>query len=256
MQSILRSCAVAVAMGGLVLAWSAVASAQPCMIFVHGKQTDTNTYTNWNSARNYWKNGSNDFVKAATKNFATSYYVVGYNGTRPYYETQSAGEVANEIVNATNGGADGGGNRCAKTYAQVDAKLGVQCESCHGPGEQHVKARMKAAADEEEGKPPSYTKIPDDEIIKQAPLETCTKCHNEESPTYKPFCYHDRVAQIRHLNPLKPRTAEEKAALTACSCEDKCVCKKDSKDGKCTMPAKTDADGNPAPAAGTKDKDK
>lgn len=103
---------------GVVLAASAPAVAQPCLIFVHGKQTDTNTFTNWNSARAYWKNGSKDFVKTATKNFATSYYVVGYNGTRPYYEAQSAGEVANEIVNATNGGADGGGNRCARTYAQ------------------------------------------------------------------------------------------------------------------------------------------
>ena len=119
MRSSLHSCASAVLAGAaLVLVWSSVASAQPCMIFVHGKQTDTNTYTNWSSARNYWKNGSNDFVKTATKNFATSYYVVGYNGTRPYYEAQSAGEVANEIVNATNGGADGGGNRCARTYAQ------------------------------------------------------------------------------------------------------------------------------------------
>ncbi len=118
MRRILRSCAAAMAAGALVLVWSSVASAQPCMIFVHGKQTDTNTFTNWNSARNYWKNGSNDFVKTVTKNFATSYYVVGYNGTRPYYESQSAGEVANEIVNATNGGADGGGNRCARTYAQ------------------------------------------------------------------------------------------------------------------------------------------
>jgi len=118
MRRILRSCAAAMAVGALVLGWSSVASAQPCMIFVHGKQTDTNTFTNWNSARNYWKNGSNDFVGAVTKNFATSYYVVGYNGTRPYYESQSAGEVANEIVNATNGGADGGGNRCARTYAQ------------------------------------------------------------------------------------------------------------------------------------------
>ncbi len=118
MRRILRSCAAAMVVGALVLVWSSVASAQPCMIFVHGKQTDTNTFTNWNSARNYWKNGSNDFVQAATKNFATSYYVVGYNGTRPYYESQSAGEVANEIVNATNGGADGGGNHCARTYAQ------------------------------------------------------------------------------------------------------------------------------------------
>ena len=101
-----------------VLAWSAPASAQPCFIFVHGKQTDTNTFTNWNSARAYWKNGSLDFIKTATKNFASSHYVVGYNGTRPYWEAQAAGEVANEIVNATNGGADGGGNRCARTWAQ------------------------------------------------------------------------------------------------------------------------------------------
>lgn len=99
------------------LAVPSVASAQPCLIFVHGKQTDTGTYTSWTNARNYWKSGTRDFVKEATKNFATSYYVVGYNGTRPYWEAQAAGEVANEIVNATNGGADGGGNRCAKTYA-------------------------------------------------------------------------------------------------------------------------------------------
>ena len=99
------------------LAVPSVASAQPCLIFVHGKQTDTGTYTSWTNARNYWKSGTSDFVKEATKNFASSYYVVGYNGTRPYWESQSAGEVANEIVNATNGGADGGGNRCARTYA-------------------------------------------------------------------------------------------------------------------------------------------
>jgi hypothetical protein len=102
----------------LVLATSVPAAAGPCMIFVHGKQTDTATYTNWSSARAYWQNGSLDFIKTATKNFTTSYYVVGYNGTNRWYESQAAGEVANEIVNATNGGADGGGNRCALTYAQ------------------------------------------------------------------------------------------------------------------------------------------
>jgi len=94
------------------------AIAQPCFIFVHGKQTDTNTYTSWTAARNYWKSGSRDFVQTATKNFAASYYVVGYNGTRPWFESQSAGEVANEIVNATNGGTDGGGNRCALSWSQ------------------------------------------------------------------------------------------------------------------------------------------
>lgn len=94
------------------------AAAQPCLIFVHGKQTNTGTFTNWTTARNYWVDGSNDFIRTATKSFQTSYYVVGYNGTRPYWESQSAGEVANEIVNATNGGADGGGNRCSRTWSQ------------------------------------------------------------------------------------------------------------------------------------------
>jgi hypothetical protein len=94
------------------------ALAQPCLIFVHGKQTNTGTFTNFQAARNYWVNGSRDFIRTATKNFAASFYVVGYNGTRPYFEPQAAGEVATEIVSATNGGADGGGNRCARTFAQ------------------------------------------------------------------------------------------------------------------------------------------
>ncbi|MBI2382939.1 MAG: hypothetical protein HYV18_02570 [Gammaproteobacteria bacterium] len=84
---------------------------------MHGKQTNSDTYTSYTAARNYWVSGSQDFIKQATKQFATSYYVVGYNGTRPYWDAQAAGEVANEIANATNGGADGGGRRCATTYA-------------------------------------------------------------------------------------------------------------------------------------------
>ena len=104
--------------GLLCFGLAAEAVAQPCFIFVHGKQTDTNTFTNWNSARDYWRSGSRDFIREATRNFQASHYVIGYNGTRPYWDAQSAGEVANEIVNATNGGVDGGGNSCATTYAQ------------------------------------------------------------------------------------------------------------------------------------------
>lgn len=106
---------------GLLLAsmlFAAHATAAPCLIFVHGKQTDTNTFTNWNSARDYWRNGSDDFIRTATKNFATDHYVVGYNGTNPYYGPDAAGHVASEIVDATNGVADGGGNRCNTTWAQ------------------------------------------------------------------------------------------------------------------------------------------
>jgi hypothetical protein len=101
-----------------VLGTATAASAAPCLIFVHGKQTNTDTFTNWTTARNYWKSGSRDAIQSATKNFAASYYVVGYNGTNAYWDAGAAGEVANEIVNATNGGNDGGGNHCALSYAQ------------------------------------------------------------------------------------------------------------------------------------------
>jgi hypothetical protein len=104
-------------LGVFLLGCVAPASAAPCLIFVHGKQTNTDTYTSYTAARNYWKKDAQDFIKEATKNFATSYYVIGYNGMRPWWDAQAAGEVANEIVNATNGGADGGGRRCATTYA-------------------------------------------------------------------------------------------------------------------------------------------
>lgn len=111
-QSVLR------ALVGLALGAAAVqAHAAPCLIFVHGKQTNTGTYTSYTNARNYWIKDSGDFVRTATKGFATSYYVVGYNGTKPYWDAQAAGEVASEIVAATNGTADAGGRRCATTYA-------------------------------------------------------------------------------------------------------------------------------------------
>lgn len=105
-------CLLALGSASTVLAQSA-----PCLIHVHGKQTDTGTFTNWNNARGYWVNGSDDFVRTVTRGFQTSHYVVGYNGTRPYWDAQAAGEVAAEIVNATNGGADGGGNRCATSWS-------------------------------------------------------------------------------------------------------------------------------------------
>jgi hypothetical protein len=114
----IRRAALVTAAFCVTLGTARIASAQPCLIFVHGKQTNTNTFTNWTAARNYWKSGSRDAIGVATKNFATSYYVVGYNGTNAYWDAGAAGEVANEIVNATNGGNDGGGNHCALSYAQ------------------------------------------------------------------------------------------------------------------------------------------
>ena len=107
-----------------------VAAAAPCLIFVHGMQQTSETYTDWSKARNYWKNndgqGPRDFIEAATKSFQVPYYVVGYDGTKAYWRPIAAGHVAEEIVNATSGGADDGGNRCtgATYYIVVAHSMG------------------------------------------------------------------------------------------------------------------------------------
>jgi hypothetical protein len=58
----------------------------------------------------------------------------------------------------------------------------VQCEACHGPGRLHVAAAFAGDASNAR-----TTKI--DET-------SCTRCHNETSPHYKPFYYSAMVGLV------------------------------------------------------------
>jgi len=88
---------------------------------------------------------------------------------------------------------------------RFDPKQGIQCESCHGAGEKHKSVVVDA--------PPNL------EIVAVPPAETCTGCHNKNSPSYKPFCYKYFASKIRHLNQKKGRTPEE---LKAMECQGGC----------------------------------
>ncbi|MEA3461786.1 MAG: cytochrome c family protein [Bacteroidota bacterium] len=88
--------------------------------------------------------------------------------------------------------------KCHSTVGSVDAKLvasakmdeGVSCESCHGPGSMYKGASVM------KNKELAMTKG----LIE--PTEAgCKTCHNEESPTYKPFNYAEKVKMIAHPNP-------------------------------------------------------
>ena len=81
---------------------------------------------------------------------------------------------------------------------------GVQCESCHGPGEAHFKLRFA-----ESQKGGAAAPVTPEEIRTGRDVATCQKCHNEKSPTYKPFCLKERMEKIEHLDPRKKRTEEE-----------------------------------------------
>jgi hypothetical protein len=93
--------------------------------------------------------------------------------------------------------------KCHVTEAGLDKSLlaesykanqGVQCESCHGPGDDYsdaivMKDRKKSI---ENG-----LVIPDE--------KTCTKCHNSESPTFKSFDFKEFFPKISHPNPEKKK---------------------------------------------------
>jgi hypothetical protein len=121
-----------------------------------------------------------------------------------------------------------------------DRTIGVQCETCHGPGEAHMKARMAAAASEDPDAPKVYKGLPEGEVVTHPAMAVCTGCHNTDSPNYKPFCHCKAKLEIRHLNPKRERTDAEKAALAVCECKAECGCKQECcKDGACTELAKT-----------------
>lgn len=84
-----------------------------------------------------------------------------------------------------------------KSYSMEE---GVSCESCHGPGSLYRKASVmsarKYAAD------PAGTKAIWMEMGLIDPTEkVCITCHNEKSPTYKPFNFAESVKKIAHPNP-------------------------------------------------------
>lgn len=110
--------------------------------------------------------------------------------------------------------------RCHATAFGVDAKkieksfkpeMGVQCESCHGPGSYHKEQRLKAAAakgaDAAQAASNTTLDIPKDEI--RLPTEAvCRSCHNQDSPTYKPYEHKEFLPKVAHPNPQRKRAAE------------------------------------------------
>lgn len=70
-------------------------------------------------------------------------------------------------------------------------KDGVQCESCHGPGEDY--AHFSTMIDPVKSKAAGLVVHPDE--------KTCKTCHNPASPTYKGFDFKRSMASISHPIP-------------------------------------------------------
>ena len=86
----------------------------------------------------------------------------------------------------------------AKSKAKsFDPTEGVGCEACHGSGQNHMKARLLEEGGDD------LVEIPDDEIVKDPGEEACVRCHNSDSPTFKPFDFAARVKDVAHPDPRK-----------------------------------------------------
>lgn len=84
------------------------------------------------------------------------------------------------------------------TTGNNPAHAGIQCEACHGPG-----ARYAASSIMNKGKwsanPEAQCKLAVEAGLILSPQEKhCTACHNEKSPTYKPFDFKERIKQVQH----------------------------------------------------------
>jgi hypothetical protein len=78
----------------------------------------------------------------------------------------------------------------------LDAKFsheeGVGCEACHGAGSLYKK---RSVMKDREQAIAAGLMIPTE--------ATCKTCHNEESPTYQPFDFKERVKVIAHAKPAE-----------------------------------------------------
>jgi hypothetical protein len=88
---------------------------------------------------------------------------------------------------------------CLECHAiTADAKLtpdGVQCESCHGAGSSYK--NMAVMKDKAKAVAAGMVDFKDKAAIEKA----CKGCHNEKSPTHKPFKFEEMWAKIKHTVP-------------------------------------------------------
>lgn len=100
-------------------------------------------------------------------------------------------EESKKLAKGKNAAEDSGCLSChvVSTSNKATYDDGVGCESCHGPGSEHMKLIMK---DKEKGKAALKT-------VKAGDAKLCEKCHNKQSPTFKSLDIKKDWEKIKHV---------------------------------------------------------
>jgi hypothetical protein len=88
-------------------------------------------------------------------------------------------------------GYDAAATAKAATYKMDE---GITCETCHGPGSLYQSMKVMKALDAGTQDHAAVAYTPGDK-------KSCVKCHNPESPTYKPFKVEEAWKIIAHPVP-------------------------------------------------------
>ncbi len=83
-----------------------------------------------------------------------------------------------------------------KAVSQNEALQAVGCESCHGAGSLYKSKSVMLAIYEGQTEAASVGLVKPNEAV-------CLGCHNEKSPTAKPFVFAEHVAKIAHPYPAE-----------------------------------------------------
>jgi RecJ-like exonuclease len=75
---------------------------------------------------------------------------------------------------------------------------GIHCEACHGPGKQYSQATIMNKSKWKADPAKQCAMAVEAGLVLKPSAEHCTVCHNEKSPTFKPFDFEKRYPDVKH----------------------------------------------------------
>jgi len=77
-------------------------------------------------------------------------------------------------------------------------QAGIQCEACHGAGKQYSSTKIMNKTAWKADPDKQCAMAVEAGLVRKPTAEHCAACHNDKSPTYKPFDFKSRCEEVKH----------------------------------------------------------